>query len=62
MNFVIVMNDTLRPDYLSAYGNDEVETPHSAEFAEAAAVFDRAYVGSYPTIPNRTDLFTGRYG
>jgi len=62
MNFVIIMNDTLRPDYLSAYGNDWVRSPNAATFAKASAVFDHAYVGSYPTIPNRTDLFTGRYG
>ena len=62
MNFVIIMNDTLRPDYLSAYGNDWVKTPNAEAFAKTAAVFDHAYVGSFPTIPNRTDLFTGRYG
>jgi len=62
MNFVVIMNDTLRPDYLSAYGNDSVHTPHSAEFAKTAAVFDHAYVGSFPTIPNRSDIFTGRFG
>ncbi len=62
MNFVVIMNDTLRPDHLSAYGATDVITPHAAAFAEQAAVFDHAYVGSFPTIPNRTDLFTGRYG
>ncbi|MBM4045838.1 MAG: sulfatase, partial [Planctomycetes bacterium] len=62
MNFIIIMNDTLRPDYLSAYGNTWVRTPHAAAFAKTAAVFDKAYVGSFPTIPNRTDLFTGRFG
>jgi len=62
MNFVVIMNDTLRPDYLSAYGNKGVHTPHAAEFAKTAAVFDQAYVGSFPTIPNRTDIFTGRFG
>jgi len=62
MNFVVIMNDTLRPDYLAAYGNDWCVTPSSARFAETAAVFDNSYVGSFPTIPNRTDLFTGRFG
>jgi len=62
MNFIVIMNDTLRPDFLSAYGNDWVHTPASAAFAQRAAVFDNCYVGSFPTIPNRTDLFTGRFG
>ena len=62
MNFIVVMNDTLRPDYLSAYGNGSVQTPNATAFAREAAVFDNAFVGSFPTIPNRTDLFTGRFG
>ncbi len=62
MNFIIIMNDTLRPDYLGCYGNDWVKTPTANAFAQSAAVFDRAYVASYPTIPNRTDLMTGRFG
>ena len=62
MNFVIIMNDTLRPDHLSAYGNDCCHTPSFGKFAETAAVFDKCYVGSFATIPNRTDLFTGRFG
>ena len=62
MNFVIIMNDSLRPDHLSAYGNDWCRTPNFGRFAETAAVFDKCYVGSFATIPARTDLFTGRFG
>jgi arylsulfatase A-like enzyme len=62
MNFIVIMNDTLRPDYLGCYGNGWVKTPTADAFAKSAAVFDRGYVASYPTIPNRTDLLTGRFG
>jgi arylsulfatase A-like enzyme len=62
MNFIVVMSDTLRPDHLAAYGNDWCHTPASAAFARDAVVFDNAFVGSFPTIPNRTDLLTGRFG
>jgi arylsulfatase A-like enzyme len=62
VNFLVIMNDTLRPDHLAAYGTRHCATPTSQAFAADAAVFDRAYVGSFPTIPNRTDLFTGRFG
>ena len=62
MNFVIIMNDTLRPDHLSAYGSDWCHTPNFGKFAQTAAVFGKCYVGSFATIPNRTDLFTGRFG
>ena len=62
MNIIVIMTDTLRPDYLQAYGNDWVRSPNSARFAQTAAVFENSFVGSFPTIPNRTDLFTGRFG
>ncbi|NOY83197.1 MAG: sulfatase-like hydrolase/transferase [Kiritimatiellaeota bacterium] len=62
MNIIVIMNDTLRPDHLSAYGNDWCRTPNFGSFARTATVFDNCYAGSFPTIPNRTDLFTGRYG
>lgn len=62
MKFVIAMFDTMRPDHLGCYGNTVVKTPNLDRFAETATVFERAYAASWPTIPNRTDLFTGRFG
>ena len=62
MNFIVIMNDTLRPDHIADNSHIECHTPNFSRFAETAAVFDRCYLGSFPTIPNRTDLFTGRYG
>ena len=62
MNFIVIMSDTLRPDHLRPYGNDWIHTPTAERFAQEAAVFDRAYCGSFATIPNRTDFFTGRWG
>lgn len=62
MNFIVFMFDTMRPDHLGCYGNDWIKTPNLDGFAQEAVIFERAYAASYPTIPNRTDLFTGRYG
>jgi len=62
MNFIVVMADTLRADHLGCYGNDWIHTPNLDRLAREGTVFDRAYAASYPTIPNRTDLVTGRYG
>ena len=62
VNFVVIMNDSLRTDHLSPYGETWCQTPNAAAFAETGAVFENAYVGSFPTIPVRTDLFTGRFG
>ncbi|MCH7733620.1 MAG: sulfatase [Chloroflexi bacterium] len=62
MNVIVLMNDTFRRDHMGAYGNDWIRTPNFDHLAEQSAVFDRAYIASYPTIPNRWDLATGRYG
>jgi arylsulfatase A-like enzyme len=70
----VVMNDTVRRDHVAAYGvpppwqrlgrpADEpfIRTPNLDRLASQSALFERFYVSSYPTIPCRTDLFTGRY-
>ncbi len=61
MNLIIIVSDTLRRDHLGFHGNQWISTPHLDRFAERCIVFDRAYIGSFPTIPHRTDLMTGRY-
>lgn len=61
MNFIIIVSDTLRRDHLGCYGNDWISTPHIDAFARKAIVFDRAYSASFPTVPQRRDLLTGRF-
>lgn len=61
MNVVLVMLDSLRRDFVGAYGNEWVITPHLDRLSAEGATFDEAYVGSYPTGPERTDLFTGNH-
>ncbi len=62
MNVIVLLNDTFRRDHLGCYGNTRVKTPSFDRFAQQAAVFEQAYIASYPTIPNRWDHHTGRYG
>ncbi len=74
MNVIVIMNDSLRRDHIAAYGLAPpfpragrkglpfIETPNLDRLAAQSAVFDRCYVASYPTVPNRRDLYTGRYG
>jgi len=62
MNVIFIMNDSCRRDHLGCYGNDWIKTPNLDQFAERAAVFERFYAASYPTVPNRWDLATGRFG
>jgi arylsulfatase A-like enzyme len=52
---------TVRADHLGCYGADRVATPNLDDFASDAAVFESNYAASYPTIPNRLDVWTGRY-
>lgn len=74
MNVIVIMNDTLRRDHVGVYGvpapwqrlgrpegEPFVHTPSLDRLASQSAVFDRFYVSSYPTIPCRTDLLTGKY-
>jgi len=61
VNVILIISDTFRRDNLSCYGYGEVHTPHLDRFAEKSFVFDRAYCTSFPTVPNRNDILTGRY-
>jgi arylsulfatase A-like enzyme len=76
-NVVVVMTDSMRPDYVGSYRREtdtarlpgQLQSPSGAgavtpafdAFATEAAVFERAYAASFPTVPNRNDLHMGRY-
>ena len=63
MNIILVIIDTLRYDYIAAHGKySRIKTPNLDRLADSSLIFDRAYSSSYPTIPQRTDVMTGRYG
>ena len=61
MNIIVIVSDTLRRDYLPCYSNTEVIAPNLERFAETALVFEDCYAASFPTVPARADLMTGRY-
>ena len=61
MNIIVLVSDTFRYDYLGCNGNAWINTPSLDRFARQAVSFDHHYLSSFPTIPNRTDLFTGRF-
>ena len=60
MNIVVIVSDTFRRDHLGAYGNEWIHTPHLDRLASESVVFDGHHVGSFPTMPARADLMTGR--
>ena len=61
MNVILLMSDTYRCDNLSCYGPSVVKTPRLDAFANQASVFKSAYTGSFPTVPNRLDIMSGRF-
>lgn len=61
MNIVLIVTDTFRVDHLGCYGNKWIRTPHLDRFSERATTFERCYVSSFPTVPARADLLTGKY-
>lgn len=61
MKTVFIVLDTIRADYLEAYGNDWVKTPNIRRLAERGVTFDNHWVGSLPCIPARREFMTGRY-
>ena len=61
MNAILIVSDTFRYDHLGCYGNEWINTPNLDKFAEKSTVFDRAYAASFPTVPHRHDVYTGKY-
>lgn len=61
MNVLMLVLDTVRRDYLTAYGNTWVQTPNLTRLAERGVVFENHWVGSLPCMPARREFMTGRY-
>ena len=60
-NVVVILIDTLRPEYLGAYGHEPETAPFLAELAERSTVFTRAFSTSSWTAPSTASLFTSAY-
>ncbi|MGE5224030.1 MAG: sulfatase-like hydrolase/transferase, partial [Omnitrophica WOR_2 bacterium] len=68
MNIICIMLDSFRQDHVSFYnegrpvfdGVPACRTPNLDAFARESIVFDNAYPESLPTIPVRTQFFTGQ--
>lgn len=60
MKVILIMSDTVRWDYLGCYGGTYAKTPNLDRLAGKSHVFDKAYMASFPTVPNRRDIFTGK--
>jgi arylsulfatase A-like enzyme len=68
VNIIGIMLDSLRQDHVSFYnggqpvfdGVSACQTPNLDAFAQECIVFDNAYPEALPTIPVRTQFFTGQ--
>jgi arylsulfatase A-like enzyme len=61
MNVVFFMSDTFCRDNFSCYGTGRTITPRLDVFASQSCIFDNAFPGSFPTIPTRLDIMSGRF-
>jgi len=62
MNAIVVVCNSLRLDFLGAYGNAWIETPNLDRLAAEGVVFDHHYPENLTTLPTRRSWWTGRYG
>jgi len=56
MKVIFIMADSYRRDHIGAYGNRWIHTPNLDALAGMSNVFERCYIGSFPTGPNRRDI------
>ncbi|MGB7183460.1 MAG: sulfatase-like hydrolase/transferase [Burkholderiaceae bacterium] len=59
-NFLFVITDQQRADYLACTGHPVLNTPNIDRIAEDGSIFDRFYVANPVCMPNRACLMTGR--
>ncbi len=60
-NLVLISIDTLRADYLGAYGYERETSPTLDALAEGGVLFEAAMSTSPWTLPSHASLFTGLY-
>ena len=53
MNVIWIVSDSLRRDHVGVYGNKTIHTPSLDTLAAKSVRFNRYYVASFPTMPNR---------
>jgi arylsulfatase A-like enzyme len=64
-NIILIISDTFRNDLLlggfKVKGGIYAEVSNLKKFTEESIFFRRTYCASFPTVPNRHDLLTGKY-
>ena len=60
-NFLFIMTDQQRADWLGCYGHPVLKTPHIDGIAARGMRFDNFHAASPVCMPNRASFLTGRY-
>jgi arylsulfatase A-like enzyme len=60
-NILLIVVDTLRPDFISSYGFPHLITPNIDALANEGVVYENAISTSPWTTPSHASLFTGQY-
>ncbi len=60
-NFLFIITDQQRADWLGCYGHPVVKTPNIDAIADRGTRFDNFHAASPVCMPNRASLLTGRY-
>jgi arylsulfatase A-like enzyme/Flp pilus assembly protein TadD len=59
LNVLLITIDTLRPDRLSCYSSEHVQTPQIDSLAERGALFLKAFAHTPTTLPSHTNILLG---
>jgi len=59
LNILLITVDTIRPDRLSCYSTEYLQTPRIEALAESGAVFDRAFAHNPTTLPSHANILLG---
>ena len=60
-NFLFIITDQQRADWLGCYGHPVLKTPNIDSIAAQGTRFDNFHAASPVCMPNRASLLTGRY-
>ncbi len=59
LNVLLITIDTLRPDRLSCYSDEHIQTPQIDSLAEKGALFFKAFAHTPTTLPSHTNILLG---
>lgn len=59
LNVLLITIDTLRPDRLSCYSGEHVQTPNIDALADKGALFLKAFAHTPTTLPSHTNILLG---